>query len=199
VLESAHGMIERVGKSLGLTRAEIDALLKPNAEHEFEISLSKGRTHKAYRVQHNNLLGPYKGGIRFHPKVTKDEVQALATLMTLKTAAVGLPLGGGKGGVAIDPKGLTPAELEDVSRKYAAYLIPHIGPDKDIPGPDVGVSPAIIDWMVEEYEKATGDQSRASFTGKSIEKGGSLGRDAASGRGGVLALQAVLRHMKLDG
>ena len=192
MLETAHNLIRRAGKKIGLSDSEIDELIKVDAEHHFEISLDSGKKFPAYRVQHKNRLGPYKGGIRFHPQVDLDEVRALATLMSLKTAAVGLPLGGGKGGVAVNPKDLSMAELEELSRKYVRYLHPHIGPDKDIPAPDVNTNPTIIDWMVDEYEKLTGDTSKASFTGKSIERGGSLGRDAATGRGGVIALRQLL-------
>jgi glutamate dehydrogenase (NADP+) len=198
MLESARHLIERVGKTLGLSPEDIDYVLSIDQEHLFDITLSNGATHKAYRVQHKNILGPYKGGIRFHPEVDLDEVRALATLMSLKTAAVGLPLGGGKGGVAVDPRKLTAAELEELSRAYARHLQPHIGPDKDIPAPDVNTNAQIIDWMVDEYEQITGDTSKASFTGKSVGKGGSQGREAATGRGGVLALGAVLKHLKLD-
>lgn len=195
MLKTAQDLIQRAGKRLGLSQADIDYLLKTDAEHEFEIELSSGKRHKAYRVQHNNLLGPYKGGIRFHPEVNKDEVKALATLMSLKAAAVGLPLGGGKGGVAVDPRGLTQEELEELSRKYVDGLKDHIGPDKDIPAPDVNTDAVIIDWMVDEYERLTGDSSRASFTGKSVEKGGSLGREAATGHGGVIVLREVLDEL----
>lgn len=197
MLQSAHATIERVGKTLGLSREDIDYLLSIDQEHIFDIKLSNGNTHKAYRVQHKNVLGPYKGGIRFHPEVDLDEVRALATLMSLKTAAVGLPLGGGKGGVAIDPKKLSPKELEELSRAYARHLQPHIGPDKDIPAPDVNTNSQIIDWMTDEYEQITGDSSKASFTGKSVGKGGSQGREAATGRGGVVALKTVLEHLGL--
>ncbi len=195
MLETAHHLIERVGHNLGLDDKTIQKLLKTDAEHEFEIKLSSGTTHKAYRVQHSNKLGPYKGGIRFHPEVDLEEVRALATLMSLKTSAVGLPLGGGKGGVAVNPKGMTKAQLEELSRHYAKHLAPHIGPDKDIPAPDVSTNSQIIDWMVDEYEKQTGDRSKASFTGKSIAKGGSHGRDAATGRGGVIVLRELLKLM----
>lgn len=195
MLETAHQTIKRVAKKLGLTEEELETLLTADAEHEFDIVLSTGKTHKAYRVQHDGRLGPYKGGIRFHPEVNLDEVRALATLMSLKTAAVGLPLGGGKGGVAVNPKELTPEELEELARKYAAHLSPHIGPDKDVPAPDVNTNAAIIDWMVDEYQKQTGDTTRASFTGKSITKGGSLGREAATGQGGVIALREVLKKL----
>lgn len=195
MLATAQHLITRVGKRLGLSPTQIQELLSTDAEHEFEVRLSTGRTHKAYRVQHKNVLGPYKGGIRFHPDVNLEEVRALATLMSLKTAAVGLPLGGGKGGVAVNPKELSPAELEELSRKYAAHLHPHIGPDKDVPAPDVNTTASIIDWMVDEYQQHTGDTTRASFTGKSLTNGGSEGREAATGRGGVIVLREILKHL----
>lgn len=193
MLETAHELIKKVAKQLGLSQKDIDRLLKTDAEHEFEIELDNGAKHKAFRVQHSNTLGPYKGGIRFHPEVNLNEVRALATLMSLKTAASGLPLGGGKGGVVVNSKELGPAELEEIARKYVAHLHPHIGPDKDIPAPDVNTNATIIDWMVDEYEKLTGDTSKASFTGKSVENGGSLGREAATGRGGVIVLREILK------
>jgi glutamate dehydrogenase/leucine dehydrogenase len=191
MLQTAQHLIERVGKKLGLNEEEIAYLLQTDAEHEFHITLSNGNTHKAYRVQHNNKLGPYKGGIRFHPEVNLEEVRALATLMSFKTAAVGLPLGGGKGGVEVNPRDLTDEELEELSRKYAAYLAPHIGPQKDVPAPDVNTDGRIIDWMVDEYGLRTGDTTKATFTGKSLHNGGSLGREAATGRGGVFALREL--------
>jgi len=194
MLETAHGLIHRAGKKLGLSNEEIAQLVKIDHEHNFEIELSDGQKLHAYRVQHNNTLGPYKGGIRFHPEVDQDEVRALATLMSFKTAAVGLPMGGGKGGVAVDPKRLNKQQLEQISRQYARQLAPQIGPDKDVPAPDVNTNAEIIDWMVDEYEKVTGDKSHASFTGKSISRGGSLGRDAATGRGGVIVLREFLKH-----
>lgn len=192
MLETAHAIIERAAKKLGLSQADIDYLLSTDKEHIFDITLDNGSIHRAYRVQHNNALGPYKGGVRFHPEVNLDEVRALATLMSFKTAAVGLPLGGGKGGVAVDPRALSTAEVEELARKYVAYLTPHIGPDQDVPAPDVNTNATIIDWMVDEYERLTGDVSKASFTGKSIGKGGSLGREAATGRGGVIVLRELL-------
>ncbi|MBI5357268.1 Glu/Leu/Phe/Val dehydrogenase [Candidatus Saccharibacteria bacterium] len=195
---SAKNLVTRVGKDLGLSEDDIEYLLKIDKEHVFEIDLGNGRTHKAYRVQHNNLRGPYKGGIRLHPAVDLDEVRALSILMTLKTAAIGLPLGGGKGGVAIDPRDLSEEDLERLSRAYVEHMHPHIGPDTDIPAPDVNTNAKIIDWMVEEYENITGDNSKASFTGKSIENGGSLGREAATGRGGMLALAEYLRLVGKD-
>lgn len=198
MLTSTRQLITRVGQKIGLSEADIAYLLTIDKEHTFEIELESGAKHSAYRVQHNNKRGPYKGGIRFHPEVDLDEVRALATLMSLKTAAVGIPFGGGKGGIAVDPRQLSEAELEELSRKYVQYLEPHIGPEKDVPAPDVNTNPKVIDWMVDEYAALTGDTSKASFTGKSLRAGGSLGRDAATGRGGVLALQAVLETHKLD-
>lgn len=194
MLDTAHALITRAGKKLGLDDETIQKLIDIDAEHIFEIKLDNGKTFKAYRVQHNNKLGPYKGGIRFHPEVDLDEVRALATLMSFKTAAAGLPLGGGKGGIEVNPKDLDKSELEELSRKYAKHLAPHIGPDKDVPAPDVNTNGEIIDWMVSEYEAETGDTSKASFTGKTLGNGGSLGRDAATGRGGVIALRQLLAH-----
>ena len=176
MLETTHSLIRRIGKKIGLSDSEIEELIKVDAEHRFEIRLDNGKKFPAYRVQHKNKLGPYKGGIRFHPQVDLDEVRAMATLMSLKAAVVGLPLGGGKGGVAVNPKELSKEELEELSRKYVRHLQQHIGPEKDVPAPDVNTNPTIIDWMVDEYEVLTGDKSRAAFTGKSVDKGGSLGR-----------------------
>jgi glutamate dehydrogenase (NAD(P)+) len=192
MLDDTHKFIESAAKHLGLPGEFVAGFKQADAEHAFEITLSDGNTYQAYRVQHNNQRGPYKGGIRFHPQVTLDEVRTLATLMTLKTAVVGLPLGGGKGGVVVDPRQLSKEQLEELSRKCAAALQPHIGPHKDIPAPDVNTDATVIDWMLDEYEKITGDTSHASFTGKSIAKGGSQGRDAATGRGGVLTLEELL-------
>ena len=193
MLETAQNLIRRAGKRLGMDEKAIEALLATDAEHEFDIKLSSGKKLKGYRVQHSNKLGPYKGGIRFHDDVNLEEVRALATLMSLKTAAVGLPLGGGKGGVRVNPKELNQEELEELSRKFVQALEPHIGPDKDVPAPDVNTNATVIDWMADEYQKLTGDTSNAAFTGKSIKKGGSLGREAATGRGGVIALAQYLK------
>ena len=199
MLETAHNTVKRVASQLGLNQADVEQLLKTNAEHEFEIALKNGKTFKGYRVQHNNKLGPYKGGIRFHPNVSLEEVRALATLMSLKTAAVGLPYGGGKGGVSVNPRDLTDEELEELSRGFATALTPHIGPDTDIPAPDVNTDSRVIDWMADEHAKITGDSSKASFTGKSVDNGGSLGRDAATGRGGAIVLREVLKSLDKTG
>ncbi len=195
MLKTAQSLITRASEKLGLDQTTIEAVLKADAAHTFDITLSSGKTYKAYRIQHSNRRGPYKGGVRFHPAVHLEEVQALAMLMSLKTAAIGLPLGGGKGGVAVDPRELAEAELEELSRKYSAHLTPHIGPNRDIPAPDVNTDGRIIDWMVDEYEKLTDHTKKASFTGKTLGKGGSKGRDAATGYGGMVALHELLRRI----
>lgn len=196
MLETAQATIREAAERLGYSQEVITALLEAEAEHIFEIEVS-GQRYPAYRVQHNSKLGPYKGGVRFHPDVSLDEVRALATLMSLKTAAVGLPLGGGKGGIAVDPKTLTAAQIEELSRRYARHLTPHIGSSKDIPAPDVNTNAAIIDWMVDEFEKQSGQSDKGSFTGKSMSNGGSEGREAATGRGGVIALAELLKDRGL--
>jgi glutamate dehydrogenase len=197
MLDTAQAIIKKAGRTLGLSDSDINELIKINHEHKFDIKLKNGKKFKAYRAQHNNKRGPYKGGIRFHPDVDLDEVRALATLMSFKTAAVGLPLGGGKGGIIVNPRELSKNELEELSRAYAKHLTPYIGPNKDVPAPDVNTNSQIIDWMVDEYEIETGDKTKASFTGKSLQNGGSEGRDAATGRGGVIALRQVLEHLNM--
>lgn len=192
MLQSAEAMMRRAGDRLGLDSGRQNQLITPAAEHHFEITVGD-ITHQAYRIQHSDKRGPFKGGIRFHPHVDHDEVRALATLMSLKCAAVDIPMGGGKGGVAFDPRRYTNEHVEAVARAYVRALRDHIGPDKDVPAPDVNTDSAVIDWMVDEYEQLTGDTTRASFTGKSIEAGGSEGRIEATGRGGVIALREYCR------
>lgn len=194
MFESAKAMVTRAATRLGLDQSQINGLLQPDAEHTFEIEVN-GQKHAGYRIQHSNKRGPYKGGIRFHSKVDLDEVRALAMLMSLKTAAVGIPLGGGKGGVVISPKEHTPEHIEQVARKYVTALKDHIGPDKDVPAPDVNTNAEIMRFMVDEYEKLTGDTTKASFTGKPLDYGGSEGREAATGRGGVIVLREYLRTL----
>ncbi len=198
MLMTAQESIRRAASELGYSEAEIEKFLEPEKEHSFEVSSGKANF-QAYRVQHNSKLGPYKGGIRFHPGVSKDEVQALATLMSLKTAAVGLSLGGGKGGVVVDPRELSPAEVEAIARDYSRQLAPHIGSDKDVPAPDVNTGGQIMDWMVDELEKVKGKPDRGAFTGKSLKSGGSEGRIAATGYGAVVVLKEYIKEAGLDG
>lgn len=197
MLTSAHKMIGRAAKRTELSEQQLKKLLTPNAVHSFEIEVN-GKKHPAYRVQHSDARGPYKGGIRFHGDVEEDEVRALALLMSLKTAAVGIPMGGGKGGVAFDPKEYDDAHVEAVARAYVQHLHPHIGPQKDVPAPDVNTNAEIIDWMVDEFEKITGDETKAAFTGKSLTNKGSAGREAATGHGGMIVLKEYLAANNID-
>lgn len=152
----------------------------------------------AFRSQHNNARGPYKGGIRFHPSVSEDEVKALSMWMTWKCAVTGIPFGGGKGGVAVDPRSLSDAELERVSRAYTDFIAPHIGSSVDVPAPDVNTDGRIMAWMVDEYTRLAADNDehpKAAFTGKPIELGGSEGRDEATGLGGVMVLDQLANKL----
>ncbi len=149
---------------------------------------------QGYRVHHNDSRGPTKGGIRYHPNVTLDEVEALAFWMTLKCALVGLPFGGGKGGITVDPKQLSRLELERLSRGYIEQIANFIGPHTDIPAPDVYTNPMIMGWMMDEYSKIVRSQSPGVITGKPIELGGSLGRDDATGRGAYYCIKELERH-----
>jgi glutamate dehydrogenase (NAD(P)+) len=163
-------------------------LSTPNHVHKsfLRIPLENGQVVRipAYRVQHNNALGPYKGGIRFHETVNEDEVINLASLMTLKNALHDVPFGGGKGGLVINPRTLSEKELHLICKKYVRYFSDSLGPDKDIPAPDVGSGEREMDWMMAEYKSIRpGTPYRGSFTGKSVVNGGSLGRREATGKG----------------
>lgn len=197
MLDTAIATIRRVADHMQVPEAEVANLLTAEKEHIVELEVN-GQKHQAYRIQHSSKRGPHKGGIRFHPDVDLDEVRALAMLMSFKTAAVGIPLGGGKGGVSINPKDHDDAHLEAVARAYVRALHKHIGPTKDVPAPDVNTNAQTMDWMVSEYEMLTGDANKASFTGKSLSKGGSEGREAATGRGGVIALREYLKDLPID-
>ena len=188
MLDHARDMIKRAAYQIDLTEQRTNDLLKLDHERTAVIETKNG-SYDAFRMQHSDKRGPYKGGIRFHPNVNDDEVRALATLMSIKCAAVDIPMGGGKGGVVIDAKNASDEELETVARGFVKQFKDYIGPDTDVPAPDVNTDSQIIDWMVDEYEKLTGDTSKASFTGKSLGNGGSEGRTAATGRGGMIALR----------
>jgi glutamate dehydrogenase len=158
------------------------------------------RIFQGYRVQHNNARGPYKGGIRFHSQVSMDEVKALAFWMAMKCAVADLPLGGAKGGVIVNPRELSEGELERLSRGYARAIADCIGPDKDVPAPDVNTTGQIMGWMLDEHMKNHKDPSaRGTFTGKRLEDGGSEGREEATGLGGLFVLQAILAKLALKG
>lgn len=149
---------------------------------------------KAFRVQHNDSRGPFKGGIRFHPNVNLEEIRALATLMSIKCAVVGIPYGGAKGGVTVNPSKLSTVQLKNLSMAYSGLITPFIGPWRDVPAPDVGTNGQIMSWMLEAYEKKIGKHAPFAYTGKPVELGGSLGRTEATGRGGVYTLQAYLKR-----
>lgn len=194
--------LEEASSYLKLEPKVLEQLKSPKRiiEKEISIKLDSGKTakFKAFRVQHNNVRGPYKGGIRFHPKVSLEEIKTLAFWMSLKCAVVGVPFGGSKGGVIVDPKKLSQAELERLSRAYVQAFASYLGPKADIPAPDVGTNAQIMAWMVDEYERIVGHPAPATFTGKPVEKGGSLGRKEATGRGGVDVLQTLLRAAGLS-
>lgn len=162
---------------------------------KIRLKLKNGRIKKftSYRSQYNDARGPFKGGIRFHQGVNSDEVKALSFWMTIKTAVVNLPYGGAKGGICIDPKTVSNEDLERLSKSYAQFLSSHIGPWKDIPAPDVNTDGQIMAWMLEAYEKKKRHKSPATFTGKPLALGGSLGREEATGQGGYFVLRQYLK------
>jgi glutamate dehydrogenase (NAD(P)+) len=150
---------------------------------------------EGYRVQHSTLRGPAKGGIRYHPNVTLDEVKALATWMTWKCAVVNIPFGGGKGGVTCNPKAMSMGELERLSRRYASSILPIIGPEKDIPAPDVYTTPQIMAWIMDTYSMNVGYPVMGVVTGKPVSLGGSLGRNEATGRGVFYTVLSSCEHL----
>ncbi len=179
----------------------IEQLRFPHREIRGHIPLQKDdgslQMIEYYRVQHNNWRGPYKGGIRFHQDTDIEEVKALALWMTLKCAVANIPMGGGKGGATINPKELSMEELERLSRAWMRILCDVVGPQKDIPAPDVNTTPQIMAWMADEYAKITGDKSGAVITGKPVEAGGSLGRDRATALGGFYVFEALREKLRL--
>ncbi len=180
----------------------IEVLKTSQAFHSTELTIQmddgSSGTFSAFRSQHNDARGPFKGGIRFHHAVSEDEVKALSTWMTWKTAVVDLPLGGGKGGIIVDPKTLSSTELQKLSRAYAEWLAPHIGPQQDIPAPDVNTNGQILAWMLDTYETVTGQHAPGTFTGKPLEIGGSLGRTEATGQGGAFILEHHAKRLNWD-
>jgi glutamate dehydrogenase len=166
----------------------------------FRVKMDNGkvRTFGGYRCQHNDAMGPYKGGIRFHPDVNLDEVKALSMWMTFKCGVVGIPYGGAKGGVVVDPKDLSENELENLSRAYIENIASVIGPEKDIPAPDVNTNAKIMGWMVDEYSRLTGKDTFEVITGKPLGLGGSQGRTEATGYGVALMTLEIAKVKKLD-
>lgn len=202
--ESALLQLAQAQKSAKVDSALVARVSKPDhiIEFSFPVEMDDGteRTFRGFRVQHNNIRGPYKGGLRYHPDVDMEEVKALSFWMTMKNAVVDVPFGGGKGGVAVNPKELSEGELERLTRAFARRLAPHIGPMADVPAPDVNTNSRIMGWIRDEYEKATGAPAPAVITGKSVSEGGSEGRIEATGLGGsyVLAQIMALQGVPLD-
>lgn len=193
--DNAIANLKQANKHAKVDAALFSKICTPEHIHQFDIK-ANGKTYKGYRVQHNSARGPYKGGIRYHPQVDINEVKALATWMSLKCAVADIPYGGGKGGVACDPKKMSAKELEAVSRAWARAMEPHIGAWKDVPAPDVNTDGQIMAWILDEYEKIIGKHAPATITGKPLELGGSLGRDKATSQGGWFVLREALKLTK---
>lgn len=211
--ENALAQLEKALKYLKLNPYQIQRLR--NSEKtisvNFPVKMDSGETKifHGFRVQHNSALGPYKGGIRFHPQVDMDEVKALAFWMAIKCAVANIPMGGGKGGVEVDPKKLSHGELERLSRGYARAIAKDIGPEVDVPAPDVNTTSQIMKWMVEEYVKSKMENGKlkigkkeksrlmGTFTGKPLDFGGSKGRTEATGRGGSYVLFSLLKKINI--
>lgn len=195
--ERAQAQLEAVAGLSGVPRSFIERLKTPDRviDVSIRVEMDDGHTEtfRGYRVQHNNIAGPYKGGLRYHPQVDMDEVKALAFWMTMKNAVINVPFGGGKGGVSVDPKKLSEGELERLTRGFARELAPHIGQDVDVPAPDVNTTPKIMAWIRDEYSAVVGVDTPAIVTGKPVEAGGSLGRTEATGLGGFYALDEYLK------
>ncbi len=195
--EAANRQFQRAADLIDLEPDYREILSEPENEVivNFPVRLDTGEVHlfRGYRIQHNNLLGPYKGGLRFHPDVDLDEVKALAAWMTFKCSLVGLPYGGAKGGITFDPHQYSERELERIVRRFTHQLGDTIGPARDIPAPDVGSNAKMMDWIMDTYANVSGpggrQQLKGVVTGKSVECGGSVGREAATGQGVLYALR----------
>ncbi|MBI4133467.1 Glu/Leu/Phe/Val dehydrogenase [Candidatus Uhrbacteria bacterium] len=188
--------LRSAGTAGGISDTLVKLLASPENVIEVGVPLRRddGTTaeFRGYRVQHSSVRGPYKGGLRYHPDVDMDEVKALALWMTIKCAVVGIPFGGGKGGIAVDPKTLSPRELERLTREFTRRMSHVWGPDKDIPAPDLNTNPKIMGWIADEYAKIVGKPTPAVVTGKALEDGGIPGRDSATGDGGLIVLKKFL-------
>ena len=197
--EMAVKQLEEVAKFINLKSSVLEYLKHPKRELivSIPVRMDDGsvKVFTGYRVQHNFALGPTKGGFRYHPNVNLDEVRALAMWMTWKCAVMDLPYGGAKGGVAVDPNKLSLSELERLTRRYAFELIPIIGPEKDIPAPDVNTNPQTMAWFMDTYSMAVGYTAPGVVTGKPIEVGGSKGRVEATGKGVIFVLLELLNRL----
>lgn len=209
--KNALKQLEEVARILKLDKKTVEKLKYPQnlikADLKVKMDSGKTQTFKAFRSQHNDYRGPFKGGIRFHPNVSEDEVKALSMWMTWKCSLVGIPYGGSKGGVICNPKEMSDKELERLSRAYIKAMAPFIGPWVDVPAPDVNTNPQIMAWMIDEYIKGqktknqaqkwanSGVNPLATITGKPMELGGSQGRTEATGQGGVYILEQLVKKL----
>jgi len=202
IFQDALNRLSQIGQDAGVSAEVVESLMHAEAvvTASLPIRMDDGSMQyfTGYRCHYNDVLGPTKGGVRFHPKVDQNEVQALALWMTIKCAVVGLPYGGAKGGVEVNPKKLSPMELERLSRAYVRAMADFIGPDIDIPAPDVYTNARIMGWMMDEYETIRRQRAPAVITGKPISLGGSLGRDEATGRGAYLCIREMANRLGWD-
>jgi len=200
--EMAQRQFDHVAGLLKLDSSVCEMLRWPLREYHFRIPVRMDdgslRVFNGYRVQHNDARGPNKGGIRFHPSETIDTIRALATWMTWKCAVADIPLGGGKGGVIVDPATLSVTEKERLCRGFVNQMWKNIGPRTDVPAPDVGTTPQMMGWMMDEYSKLTGAFTPGVITGKPLGGGGSLGRTEATGFGVIYTVREAMKHLKLD-
>lgn len=196
-LEAAELRVRQAGEWLKLEDGLIETIVAPRRILEVAIPFRRDDGTRdqitGWRVHHNTTRGPAKGGIRYHSEVTRDEVVALAIGMSLKTAIMNLPLGGAKGGVAFDPKKYSIGEIERITRRYISEIAPFLGPDRDVPAPDVGTNAQIMAWVMDQYSAGVGHVVPGVVTGKPIELGGSLGRESATGRGVVEVADLILQ------
>lgn len=199
----AQQQFDQVANQLNLDKQVREFLRWPQREYHFRIPVRMDngdiRMFNGYRVQHNDAIGPCKGGIRFHPSETIDTVRALATWMTWKCAVADIPLGGGKGGVIVDPATLTNSEKEKLCRGFIQQVWRNIGPRRDVPAPDVGTTPQMMGWMMDEYSKLAGEYTPGVITGKPVGGGGSLGRTEATGFGVIFAIREAMKKLHLEG
>jgi len=200
--QMAQQQFDHVADQLNLDQQVRDYLRWPMREFSFRIPIQMDngnvKLYNGFRVQHNDAIGPCKGGIRFHPSETIDTVRALATWMTWKCAIANIPLGGGKGGVVVDPATLTNTEKERLCRGYIQKVWREIGPRRDVPAPDVGTTPQMMGWMMDEYSKLSGEYTPGVITGKPVGSGGSQGRTEATGLGVIIAIREAMKKMKVD-
>lgn len=199
--ENALSQLQRANSVKPFSPEFLSRLHQPNRQIDIAIPVRMDdgslSIFEGYRVQYNNARGPYKGGIRYHKDTDINEVKALAFWMALKCAVVNIPMGGGKGGVTVDPKKLSKTELEQLSRGWIRQMAPVIGPHVDVPAPDVNTTPEIMSWMIDEYAKITGDTTNATITGKPIANGGSEGRGPATGLGGFYVFDVIRQKIGL--